>query len=391
MKIEFAAHVADTEAQRPTYDPLLELTLLGLDIWDSDGKLAAQSALKERLARSPGALSRHFQDIYQAYFPSLGLEAALPEMESLPYASWAIGMNFQLRKPYLSRDDTELYPIDNPLRKDWVFKLPFIAPSQWKGALYSALWNQGQQRKTNPAMQKLFGNIREEKDAGQRGRLYCYPTFFTQMGAEMINPHERKGGSGTVPITFECVPAGAWGCFQLLYIPFDLLGQPPAAILQESLGDLALAASGVQALLTESGFGAKTSSGFGVTEDRIRDGLILLNSPDKGQKQSKTASAPPQMPETVRAFFQDYPNEDFSLRPKEWRERSKATNRQREAYAEARAEQRDYQELLTAYQQTQAEAEAQAQVEPPAVTRRAFSRLSELAQIAGGLAGEEAA
>ena len=63
----------------------------------------------------------------------------LPPLSILPKGSWDLQLTFTLRKPYLSRDDMDFYILDNPVKKEWVFKVPYVAPSQWKGALRAAM------------------------------------------------------------------------------------------------------------------------------------------------------------------------------------------------------------------------------------------------------------
>ena len=59
----------------------------------------------------------------------------------LPRYSFALEMRFELARPYLSQDDDAFYIIDNPVRKDKVFKVPFMAPTSWKGGLRAvATW-----------------------------------------------------------------------------------------------------------------------------------------------------------------------------------------------------------------------------------------------------------
>ncbi len=53
----------------------------------------------------------------------------------LPRYSFALEIQFILAKPYLSQDDDAFYIIDNPVRKDKVFKVPYVAPTSWKGSL----------------------------------------------------------------------------------------------------------------------------------------------------------------------------------------------------------------------------------------------------------------
>ncbi|MRJ06982.1 MAG: hypothetical protein C6I01_05625, partial [Epsilonproteobacteria bacterium] len=76
---------------------------------------------------------RWMNEILQYECPSF------PDPSLFPDGSWTIKTFFVLRKPYISKDDTTFYLIDNPVKKEWVFKVPYVAPSQWKGALRSAM------------------------------------------------------------------------------------------------------------------------------------------------------------------------------------------------------------------------------------------------------------
>jgi len=233
---------------------------------------------------------------------------SLPDISMFPSGSWAIQIHFTLRKPYISKDDVDFYIVDNPVKKEWVFKVPYVAPSQWKGALRAAMTRQlAEEAKalsiedwTERRLQltRLFGNEkgvdidderfeayldRQKPEAAKQyrqrlkeeytqtgflaGRLHFYPTFFDHIGLEVINPHPRDTGAGDRPIYFECVPAGTSGVFTLLYVPIDRVGRSlPGAIEQEAKADMEAVARGVRAMLTQYGFGAKTSSGYGVAD-----------------------------------------------------------------------------------------------------------------------------
>ena len=256
---------------------------------------------------------------------------ALPDLSLFPPGTWAIQVTFTLRKPYISRDDVDFYILDNPVKKEWVFKVPYMAPSQWKGALRAAMIReltiQLQEIRINEAdfvkrrlqLYRLFGNekdgtaeflnrtltffrvgplpqdandeetqeewkkrvkqemetVAEEfvnllKEKGYRrgdnegfqGRLRFYATFFDKIGMEVINPHDRETGAGKHPIYFECVPAETSGVFTLLYVPIG--GGPKDE--ETCKADLEAVAQGIRAMLTTYGFGAKTSSGYGVAD-----------------------------------------------------------------------------------------------------------------------------
>ncbi|MCS7282651.1 MAG: hypothetical protein RMK65_04015, partial [Anaerolineae bacterium] len=222
--------------------------------------------------RAPGGyrfwLEQHAERFLQQqrrYLEHLGLLPVLPDLKALPPGSWAVQFTFTLAKPYLSQDDTEFYILDNPVRKEWVFKVPYVAPSQWKGALRAAMrrrrgYTTWEEESQDAQMMRLFGNIKGEEENFSVGRLFFYPTFFDRIGLEVINPHPRDTGAGRQPIYFECVPAGARGTFTLLYVPLDG-GPVDEAIIQ---ADLQAVVEGLRAMFTEYGFGAKTSSGYGV-------------------------------------------------------------------------------------------------------------------------------
>ncbi len=258
----------------------------------------------------------------------------LPDITLFPPGSWAIQLTFTLRKPYISKDDTDFYILDNPVKKEHVFKVPYVAPSQWKGALRATMardlvnklqpgsedekqivdetqfvnerlrlyrlfgnekdgvadflnrawalhrvgprpedegqaqeWEQRFQETVRQVASEFENRLREEgyrvgDVEGFQGRLHFYPTFFDKISLEVINPHDRETGAGKNPIYFEAVPADTKGVFTLLYVP---LGAGPTDE-RTCTQDLAAVAHGAQAMLTEYGFGAKTSSGFGVAD-----------------------------------------------------------------------------------------------------------------------------
>ena len=101
------------------------------------------------------------------------------------------------------------------------------------------------------------------------GRFRFYPTFFRQIGLEVINPHDRKKKVGINPIYFECVPPGAEGDFSLLYVPFDLMSDPEAKVKTNIAEDFSMVAEALNYMFTIYGVGAKTSSGFGTTDSKF--------------------------------------------------------------------------------------------------------------------------
>ncbi len=67
--------------------------------------------------------------------PDLILETE-PDFPNVPSRSWlALQVDFELLTPWYSKDDRVFHVLDNPVRKDRVFGVPFMAASSWKGML----------------------------------------------------------------------------------------------------------------------------------------------------------------------------------------------------------------------------------------------------------------
>jgi CRISPR-associated protein Cmr2 len=247
-------------------------------------------------------------------FADFGFTPNLSDLDRLPSLSFMLHIPFKLRKPYLSKDDRTFHLLDNPVRRDKVFQTPMVASTSWKGALRATLWQLGHQE-DNEQIIRLFGNARED-EKGQAGRLYFYPTFFDNIDKdkqlEVINPHSRKTGVGKNPILIECVPKDATGQFTLLYVPFGEVRQTEVA------EDLKLVVAGVKAMLTVYGFGAKTSSGFGVADVEGKGELaIRADLPDLMQSELEVKAPKPELPRywiTTGKLHPDFQNSDGSLK-----------------------------------------------------------------------------
>jgi len=246
----------------------------------------------------------------------------------LPRFSFMLQLTFKIDKPYISKDEKSFYLLENPLRREKVFKTPMLAASSWKGALRAAMmqmlvqWWAGldvseKEKRSNRKrfvswrlqLVRLFGTERgtspDDKNYNHyldrlggkyqgrwfrrwlrrfasptgflAGRLHFYPTFFKEVALEVINPHDRKTGTSMCgPISLECVPEGAKGTFFILYVPF---GRNEKNHREAVAQDLVFLAEGIRAVLTIYGFGAKTSSGFGVVKERlIGENRLLLKA-----------------------------------------------------------------------------------------------------------------
>ena len=207
--------------------------------------------------------------------------------ENLPPFSFILKFKFKLRKPYLSKDDDAFYLIDNPVRKEKIFMVPMVASTSWKGALRYAFW-QTERKEYDEVVIRLFGNPIEcnETEEFQTGRLHFYPSFFEKKGFDIINPHDRQTGKTTDrgPILFEAVRLDQMAEFTLTYIPIF----SNVKIRRESAEDLKELAAAIYAMMTKYGFGAKTSSGFGVAHNKIDEGELVFLLPEQGDPFKET-------------------------------------------------------------------------------------------------------
>lgn len=278
-----------------------------------------------------------FIDQKYKHLKSLGLLPTPPDMALLPPGSWFLQFTFTLAKPWISKDDDPFYVAEsvNPVRKDKVFKVPCMAASSWKGLLRWTLMHTrlalrkdqlaadrfaqerfvqtllfGDEKGEEPGQTKDFAayldalkpEARREYERLLRayyelkpddplphhsGRLMFYPTFFDLIDVEVINPHSRKTRAGTHPIYLECVPQGAQGTFSLLYVPFDLIGQPERSMTDEAGKHLLYLAPRIRDLLSTYGFSAKRTSGYGVAKDEIENFVLATRAQTPEPKSTK--------------------------------------------------------------------------------------------------------
>jgi CRISPR-associated protein Cmr2 len=200
-----------------------------------------------------------------------------PNFSSLPSSTWlALQVDFELLTPWYSKDDWVFHVLDNPVRKDRVFGVPFMAASSWKGMLRWACRMQAglpeYREKHGGNMEDwpepnwilhLFGHEKGEEDHDKlrQGALVFYPTWFDPIGFEVINPHSRERRAGTRPIYYEVVPPGARGTLSLLYAPWPRMkfNADPQEVLPRLL-------EAIEVLLTTYGISAKRTVGWGTAK-----------------------------------------------------------------------------------------------------------------------------
>ncbi len=205
--------------------------------------------------------------------PPKGHAAYEPSSPTLLRDWFELTVTFQLQTPWFSKDDLPFHVLDNSVHRDHVFGAPFMPAASWKGLLRWAVRMQTgllahleannntlDNWKDSPEVVYLFGNERGETEHFQRGALAFRPTWFDKVGFEVINPHDRAKKAGTKPILYEVVPPGATGTLNVLYAQTPGASDATANKQQAVL----LLLDAVEALITEYGFSAKRTSGWGV-------------------------------------------------------------------------------------------------------------------------------
>jgi len=117
----------------------------------------------------------------------LGKLCLNPWPPPLLHSTWlALAVDFELLTPWYSKDDRPFHVLDNPVRKDRVFGVPFMAAASWKGMLRWACRMRQPLKEgkrfdawTDPDwILHLFGNEKGEEDHEKlrHGALVFYPT-----------------------------------------------------------------------------------------------------------------------------------------------------------------------------------------------------------------------
>ncbi len=122
-----------------------------------------------------------------------------------------------------------------------------------------------------------------------RGRLNFYPTFFDNIGYDVITPHKRETGvPNPGPIFLEVVPEKTKGTLNFLYHPFDLLFLRGRDLSKEDcseiLNDIQLIKVMTINLLCEYGFSSKKSSGYGIVDSEQLKGSFQWSEKDKSDE-----------------------------------------------------------------------------------------------------------
>ena len=189
--------------------------------------------------------------------------------------SWYLQFEFALERPVSTADEDALGPTDNMFRKERATGVPFLAASSWKGALFAAYRqlfpNCLESEEGRKDVAYLFGRheAQSENQDHRRGALQFYSSHFDQLGLYALHPLSRDKKDGT-PVLYEVVPEKSKAWFSLLWLPMPEFLDMGADALQSlrkrharRIGDA------VATMLLQTGFGGKTSSGFGQATDLL--------------------------------------------------------------------------------------------------------------------------
>ncbi|TEB12829.1 RAMP superfamily CRISPR-associated protein [Pelotomaculum propionicicum] len=214
------------------------------------------------------------------------------DLDNLPDGSWLLRLSFTLARPFTSKTENEFHHYEerevkkNPLKKkpfevhspivrDHTTGWPMVKPTTWKGHLrFAAELLSGVDKKI---LLQLFGSSRD--DEGQTGRLHFFATFFTgNTEKEVITSLERdtRTPNDRAPITVETVPAGSEGTFCLLYVPWPKGSNWKSVQVAQ---DLQVAMMAVKTMLLEYGFSAKKTAGWGIVQNKLTKGSLVLKGP----------------------------------------------------------------------------------------------------------------
>lgn len=167
-----------------------------------------------------------------------------PNIALYPAGSALLTLKFRLLSPLLTRDDDPFYLFDNPVRRDHIFGVPYLAAASVKGLAFDAYQRGFPNAEIAEALdpelspvarsmartrqfrlqdgegddkghaRRLFGLADDglkstvddqPEEPSQAGRLHFSPVWFPAVQYLVMNPGDAKTGLGTIPIQFEAI------------------------------------------------------------------------------------------------------------------------------------------------------------------------------------------
>ena len=212
----------------------------------------------------------------------------MDESSAWPAGSARLRLHFTLLSPLLTQEQDSFSLFDNALRKDRLFRRPYLS-----AAAVKALTADAYQRAFPPATpwadlgpddpsrtrayraedcgaRRLFG-LSDDGDAAEGhpiskhgvGRVRFSPIWFDRVQFLVMNPQDPKKSAGTVPIQFEAVAPDQEGLMELIYLNPDGFAESDERTVR---GDLARMLWALGQWWSALGIGAKRLGGYGAIE-----------------------------------------------------------------------------------------------------------------------------
>jgi len=197
--------------------------ILSTGLWIDDLKEAIKNGQEEDRKKNKSKI-KGYPDIVNGIdtgLDNIWTASFIPngkDLSRLPSGSCLVQIELKLDSPFFSKDDLAFYPHDNPLKREWIFQVPYLPASSVKGLLrWSWRMCHGDTQKT--VEDQLFGPRPKKLEEGSavQGCLFLYPIFWEgKVGLDVINPHDRSTGTGTKPIKYEVVKPGSKGILSIV-------------------------------------------------------------------------------------------------------------------------------------------------------------------------------
>jgi len=173
-----------------------------------------------------------------------------------------------------TKEVKEVVFFENPIVRDTLTGLAMVRPSTWKGHLRFAA-GKVERDGGSQIIKRLFGDTQGQ---ALRGRLYFYPTFFTdEPKREVITPLDRATRTpARGPIAIEVMKPESKGDFYLLYVPWP---EGKDLSKEQVREDLRFLAEAMKLMFYTYGFSAKKTSGWGVIKESVEGEVWIV--PDR--------------------------------------------------------------------------------------------------------------
>ncbi len=247
-----------------------------------------------------------------------------------PRYSARLLLEFKLLTPLITKDDDPFYPLENPVRKDPIFRVPYLSAASVK-QLFDKAFQRAVQLKNgmglasekslanrlhafgskddNKTALRLFGasnnsNHVQPSRGGEVGRLRFSPVWFKNVQFLPINP---KAAEESAPIQVEAIAPNPQenAVIEIVYFNPHSVNLTNEQVVREDLANLLTA---VAVLLPDLGLGSKREDGYGAIQIE-KATLQAVNwsemEPDENQKANKEGADIPLPPSYYGEYIDD--------------------------------------------------------------------------------------